>query len=89
MMTIKTEDRPTLFSELKAGDVFVFIAAPDCPYIKTIKNYSIEEECRECGEEVAVDMEDFCVELETGAFCKANSWEKVILYKNAELVLSR
>lgn len=89
MITIKTEECPTLFSELKAGDVFSFTIAPDLVYIKTHKSFSIDYECEECHEDGSIEMEDFCVELTTGAFYEANSWEKVILYKNAELVLSR
>lgn len=89
MMTIKTEECPTLFSELKAGDVFSFTSAPDIIYVKTSRSFSIDYECEECNEDGSIDMRDFCVELTTGAFYEASSYEHVILYKNAELVLSR
>lgn len=88
MMTIKVENPTMIFSELKAGDIFVFTTAPECPYIKTVKNYSIDVECEECNEENSIDMGAFCVELTTGAFYEACAWNKVILYKSAELVLT-
>lgn len=89
MMTFKVEECPTLFSELKAGDIFFFTSAPGIIYVKTNRSYSIDCECRECGDDISINMGDFCVELATGAFYEANSYEKVVLYKKAELVLSR
>ena len=89
MMTIKTEECHTLFSELKTGDIFSFTAAPDLIYIKTLKSYSIDYECEECNEEGSIDMGDYCVELTTGTFYEANSYERVVIYKKAELTLSR
>lgn len=89
MMTIKTEECPILFDELKAGDVFSFTTAPDIVYIKTDKKYCIDFECEECTGENSIDVEALCVELATGAFCEGCAWDKVILYKNVELTLSR
>ena len=89
MMTIKTEECPILFKELKAGDVFSFISDPCVVYIKTNNNYFLDIECDDCGEETSINLDDYCVELATGAFYVADSYEKVILYKKAELVLSR
>lgn len=89
MMTVRVEDCPILFEDLKAGDIFSFVSNPDIVYIKTNKNYYIDYECKECNEESSITMEDFCVELATGAFYKAKSYERVILYRKAELVLSR
>ena len=90
MTTIRVEERPVLFKDLKAGDIFSFSIAPDIVYVKTDKNYSIDYECEECNEEGSIDMGDFFVELTTGAFCKARSnCERVIIYKKVELILSR
>ena len=88
MMTIKVEECTTLFNELKAGDVFSFVTAPGVVYVKTDKNYSIDFECEECNESSSIDMKNFCIELSTGAFYEATSYEKVIIYKKAELTLS-
>ena len=49
MMTIKTENHPMLFSELKAGDVFSFISDPSLIYIKTQKSFYIDYDCEECN----------------------------------------
>ena len=89
MMTIKTEECLTLFSELKAGDIFSFVVAPDIVYIKTNNNYFLDIECEDCGEETSINLDDYCVELATGALCEGNSYDKVFLYKKAELTLSR
>ena len=90
MMTIKTTDCHTiLFKELKPGDIFSFVYAPDTIYIKTARDFLLDFECEECGEEHSVDFDDFCVALETGNFFEGNPFEKVMPYRKAELLLER
>ena len=87
MMTIKTTDcHPILLRKLKAGDIFSFVSAPDIVYIKTAY-HSTDYECKECREDNSINLENYCVALETGAFYKANPYEKVFFYKKAELTL--
>lgn len=88
MMMVRVEDCPILFEDLKAGDIFSFVSAPGIIYIKTNNNYFLDIECEECNEETSINFDDYCVELETGAFYIACSTEKVFLYKKAELILS-
>ena len=90
MITIKMADYTTiLFKELKPGDIFSFVYAPDTIYIKTARNFPLNFECEECNEETTVDLDDFCVALETGNFFEGNPFEKVIPYRKAELSLER
>ena len=87
MMIIKKTDRPiTLFRELKAGYIFSFVSTPDIVYIKTAY-YSTNYECEECCEDNTINLEDYCVELETGSFYEAKPYEEVTVYQKAELNL--
>lgn len=87
-MVIKNTNCSTEFENLKAGDIFSFVNAPDGYFIKTDKDYSVGSDCNNCYEDVSFDLENYCVNLETGKFYEADGWEKVIVYKNTELTLN-
>lgn len=88
MMMVRVEDCPILFQNLKAGDVFSFVVAPNKVYLKTDKNYSVDYVCEECDGDNSIALSNLCVDLETGAFYNACFTEKVFLYRTAELILS-
>ena len=90
MMTIKKTDYHTiLFKDLKPGDIFSFFNAPHTIYIKTARDFLLDCVCESCEDTNSVDLDDFCVALETGNFFEGNPFEEVVPYRKAELSLER
>lgn len=89
MITITVKNSLKLFKELKTGDIFSFVSAPDRIYIKTTTDFFLDYECKGCNETDSIDLGNFCVNLKSGNLFEGNPFEKVLLYEKAELILER